>query len=105
MTNGNMGDIAGNMVTLPILLALVLSAFASVTWRVVNEGEEVATESTEEEMAEAARLAFLALNGGSGSQKKRTFQQVGSGARRRLKIPRAFDAASGLGGEDSLQEF
>ena len=56
-------------------------------------------------MAEAARLAFLALNGGSGSQKKRTFQQVGSGARRRLKIPRAFDAASGPAGEDSLQEF
>ena len=101
--NSCMHDIAGNMVALPILLALVLSAFTSVTWRVVNEGEEAATESTEEEMAEAASAAFLALN--SGSQKKRTFQQVGSGARRRLKILRAFDAASGPAGEDSFQEF
>ena len=113
MTNAIMVDIAGNMVTLPILLALVLSAFSSVTWRAVKEGDKAALESTEEEMACAASAAELALNRGSGSahvsgSQKRAFQQVGSGVRRRLKIPNAlnaFNAASGPGGEDTLTEF
>ena len=96
-SNANMVDIAGNMVTLPILLALVLSAFSSVTWRAVKEGDEAAIESTEEEITCAASAAFLALNRSSGSAhvsggQKRPSQQVGSGVRRRLKI---FSAASG----------
>ena len=96
-TNATMADIAGNMVTLPILLALVLSAFSSVTWRAVKEGDEAAIESTEEEIEFAASAAFLALNRSSGSAhgsggQKRASQQVGSGVRRRLKI---FSAASG----------
>ena len=96
-TNATMADIAGNMVTLPILLALVLSAFSSVTWRAVKEGDEAAVESTEEEIEFAASAAFLALTRSSGSAhvsggQKRASQQVGSGVRRRLKI---FSAASG----------
>jgi hypothetical protein len=117
MSNANMVDIAGNMVTLPILLALVLAAFSSVTWRAVKEGDEAAIESTEEEMASAASAVFLALHRGSASahvsgSQKRPFQQVGSGVRRRLKIPHAFnaecgnaDAASGPVGEGKLKEF
>ena len=117
MSNANMVDIAGNMVTLPILLALVLAAFSSVTWRAVKEGDEAAIESTEEEMASAASAVFLALHRGSASahvsgSQKRPFQQVGSGVRRRLKIPHAFnaecgnaDAASGPVGEGNLKEF
>ena len=46
--NSCMHDIAGNMVTLPVLLSVVLATFASVNWR--RAGEE---ESTQDDVQQA----------------------------------------------------
>ena len=52
MTDRNMQDLAGNGVSLPVLLALVMSACMSLTWAVAKDAEEE-QEPKDEEGAEA----------------------------------------------------
>ena len=49
MTDRNMQDLAGNAVSLPVLLALIMSACMSLTWVVDKAAEEPKDEEGAEE--------------------------------------------------------